>query len=238
MRRPRRADTPAAEQAEPAPVAQAEPRHLRPKILVIDAAHIASVLRECGYAADTGTFGSVQSAPASGGYWPVKSDASLPGHTEKEIVVVDLAARPEVRETDASTGPQPGVERIWAPVIRDRINARPLAALCEQAVMDRVHRHGGVFIVFTSGRLDVRYVLGTTSQFQDLQPRSETIASNWDLLGESVPCRLPRMPARKCTRRTTGSRGSCGSTDISPTATSSVWSSRWGRSRAAGSRSR
>lgn len=182
MRRPLREDVPAAERAELATAPAAVPRHPRPKILVIEAPHIAAVLRDRGYAVDTGTFGTVQSVPVSNGYWPAESDASLPGHTEKEIVVVDLEARPEVREADPSSVPQPGVERIWAPVSGQTINPRPLAARFERDVMDRIHRHGGVFIVFTSSRSAVRYVVGTHTEYQGLQQRAEIVASNWDLL--------------------------------------------------------
>src|ERR1700761_2477219 len=131
----------------------------------------------------------VRSAPSSrfrlrATTWPVESDASLPGHTEKEIVVVDLAARPGIRAAGASSVPQDGAERIWAPVVVEIIDPRPLAVQCERAVMDRIHHHGGAFIMFTSTICSVRYVLGTHTKFQGLQTWHEITASNWDLLDE------------------------------------------------------
>jgi len=185
MRRTGREGLATAQRAVPAEVSAHGPHHPRPKILAIEAPHIASVLRDRGFAVEAGTFGSVRSVPATTGYWPAESDANLPGHTEKEIVVVDLAARPEVREIDASSFPHPGSEeRIWAPVSGQIINPRPLAVRFEQEVMDRIHRHGGIFIVFTSARFSVHYVVGSYSEYRGLQTRSDIVASNWDLLDE------------------------------------------------------
>ncbi len=119
-------------------------------MLVIDAPHTASMLRDRGYNVDFGTFGSLLSLPVKNGYWPVETEASPPGRTEKEIVVVDLAASPEINPVDASLTPQHSVKYIWAPVFRGIIDPRPLAAWREQGVMDRVYLHGGVFIIFTA----------------------------------------------------------------------------------------
>jgi hypothetical protein len=127
MRRPRRENPQAGEHAQPAAVTQARPRYPRPKILVVGAPHIASFLRDRGYFADSGTFGTVQTVPAERGWWPVETGLDLPGHTEKEVVVIDLAMPGEARAASGSSAPQHGVTRVWAPVTRGTIDPGPLA---------------------------------------------------------------------------------------------------------------
>lgn len=153
-------------------------------MLVIDGPHIASMLHDRGYNVDFGTFGSPLSLPVKNGYWPVETDASLPGHTEKEIVVVDLAASPEIKPIDASLVPQPGVKHIWAPVLRETIDPRPLAAWREQSAMDRIYLHGGAFIIFTAARSEVSYVAGALSELFGLQSHAKLTLSKWDFLKE------------------------------------------------------
>jgi hypothetical protein len=153
-------------------------------VLVIDGLHIASMLRDRGYNVDIGTFGSLLSLPVKNGYWPVETDASLPGHTEKEIVVVDLATPPEIKTVDAPSVPQHGVQYIWAPVFKETIDPRPLAAWREQTVMDRIHLHGGVFIIFTAARSPVSYVTGAVSELFGLQSHGGLTVSKWDCLKE------------------------------------------------------
>lgn len=135
-----------------------------------------------GYTVDTGTLGSIWSVPAKSGYWPVERDGSLPGHTEKEIVVVDLATCPETKAVDASSVPQPDLKYMWAPVFRETIDPRPLMARSEQTVMDRIHRHGGVFIVFTAPRANVHYTFGAFNSIAGLNSHGEITVSKWDLL--------------------------------------------------------
>jgi hypothetical protein len=184
MRPPHRGNLPAPEHAALVAAVRDAPRYPHPKVLVIEAPETASVLRDRGFAVDLGTFGHVQSVPVKSGYWPVVSDDSLPGHTEKEVVIVDLAARPEVRGADESSLPQSGAERLWAPVFGETIDPRPLAMRREQAVMDRIYGHGGAFVVFTAAHHTVNYVIGTHSEYLGLDVRGEVLASNWDLLDE------------------------------------------------------
>ncbi|MGH3402517.1 MAG: hypothetical protein ACRDRJ_08415 [Streptosporangiaceae bacterium] len=153
-------------------------------MLVIDGPHIASMLRDRGYNVDFGTFGSLLSLPVKNGYWPVETEASLPGRTEKEIVVVDLAASPEMKPVDASLVPQHGVKYIWAPVSRETIDPRPLAAWREQGVMDRIYLHGGIFIIFTAACSAVSYVAGAVSELFGLQSHGELALSKWSFLKE------------------------------------------------------
>jgi hypothetical protein len=184
MRPNRRAEVAGTGQAELAKVSQDEPRYQRPKVLVIDGLHVASMLCDRGYNMDFGTFGSVVSLPVKNGYWPFETDASLPGLTEKEVVVVDLAAPPEIKSIDALSVPQRGVQYVWTQVFKETIDPRPLAAWREQAVMDRIHRHGGVFIIFTAARSAVSYVAGAVSELFGLQSRGEIALSKWDCLKE------------------------------------------------------
>ena len=158
------------------------PRYLRPKILVVGAPHIASFLRDRGYSADSGSFGAVQTVPAEQGWWPVETSMDLPGHTEKEVVVIDLAMPTEARTANDSSTPQHGVTRLWAPVTRGTIDPRSLAMWVTREVMDRIHNHGGVFVIFTSPLFNTRYIVGEFNQYVGVQEHDEIAVSNWDLL--------------------------------------------------------
>ena len=184
MRRNLRAEEATAGEAEPARAVQDKPRRPRPKVLVIDDPQIASLLHERGFNVDLGTFGSLLSLPVKNGHWPVETDAIPPGHTEKEIVVVDLAASPEVKHIDASPAPRNSVTYIWTPVLRETIDPRPLAAFREQDAMDRIYHHGGVFIIFTADCPAVRYAAGAVSELFGLQIQSELTLSKWSFLKE------------------------------------------------------
>jgi hypothetical protein len=142
------------------------------------------MLRDRGYNVDFGTFGSLLSLPVKNGYWPVETEANLPGRTEKEIVVVDLAASPEMKPVDASLVPQHGVKYICAPVFRETIDPRPLAAWREQSVMDRIYLHGGVFIIFTAACSVVTYAAGAVSELFGLQTHGDLALSKWSFLKE------------------------------------------------------
>lgn len=160
------------------------PRYPRPKILVVGAPHITSFLRDRGYSADSGTFGTVQTVPSERGWWPVETSLDLPGHTEKEVVVIDLAMPGEARTASGSSAPQHGVTRLWAPVARGTIDPRPLAMWFTRDAMDRIHKHGGAFVVFTSPRLSTRYIAGEFDQYAGVQEHDTIVTSNWDLLSE------------------------------------------------------
>jgi hypothetical protein len=182
MRRSRREDPQAQKQTEPTPETPAKPRYARPKILVVGTPRIAAHLRDRGYSADSGTFGTIQTVPVDRGVWPVESSFDLPGHTEKDVVVIDLAMPTEAQPASESSAPQPGVPRLWAPVTRGTIDPRPLAMWTNREVMDRIHHYGGVFIVFTSPFFSTRYVIGEFNEYTGLQVQDEIVVSNWDLL--------------------------------------------------------
>jgi len=50
--------------------------------------------------------------------------------------------------------------------------------------MDRIHNHGGVFVVFTSPLFNTRYILGEFTQYAGVQEHDAIVASNWDLLSD------------------------------------------------------
>jgi hypothetical protein len=109
----------AQETASPAPRASergaspaAGTKYPRPKILVIDAPDVTPVLHQRGYAAVSGSFGQPVVVPSGGGYQPLNRTADLPGYTEQEIIVVDLAG-PDPQKPAGRSSPTPG--RRWMP---------------------------------------------------------------------------------------------------------------------------
>ena len=127
----------------------AEPKYPRPKILVIDALDISTALRQRGYAATSGTFGQPLAVPRGAGFLPVTSTAELPGHTEQEVLVADLCGpEAQVASDDQLEMPPPGVMSIWTSADKGLIDLRPIAMTNVRSEMDRIYKHGGVFILF------------------------------------------------------------------------------------------
>jgi hypothetical protein len=139
---------------------EAGPRFPRPKILVIDAPDVTPVLQQRGYAAVSGSFGQPVVVPPTAGYQPLNPTADLPGYTEQEIVVADLAG-PDPQEPVGRSAepPAPGVRSLWVPTASGLVDPRPAAMLGVRDAMDRIYSHGGVFILFAAGRFDPEYIL-------------------------------------------------------------------------------
>ena len=83
------------DQAEKEVSMQKEPtaiKYLKPKIMLVDCPKSASsALVKRGFNVNAGTFGKPYKIDKNSGYRPLIGSASLPEHTEQEIVVVDLS---------------------------------------------------------------------------------------------------------------------------------------------------
>ena len=160
-------------------------KYPRPKILVIDAPDIQSALTQKGYTAASGTFGRPMIAPPESGYIAIRSTAELPGHTEQQVVIADLIGpEAEPTKTKSSEPPPPGVRTLWAPLDHGLVDPRPAAMLGVRADMDRILKHGGIFILFAAPRSNPRYKVAELTSYGSLDPYSaqEMHADNWSLL--------------------------------------------------------
>jgi len=175
----------ASEQVGPSP--DAEPKYPRPKILVIDAPAITSALQQRGYAARSGSFGQPIIVPKGANYLPLSSTAHLPGYTEQEIVVVDLVGpEPQKSSPELMEMPGPGVPTVWVPTASGLVDPRPAVIWRVRDDLDRIYRHGGVFVLFATRRFDPKCILNVLDRFGELDGyRAQQLdADNWSLLSE------------------------------------------------------
>jgi hypothetical protein len=178
-------DPRASERVAPSP--EAEPKYPRPKILVIDAPDVTPALQQRGYAATSGSFGQAIIVPKRATFMPLNPTASLPGYTEQEIVVVDLVGPdPKQPPDNPAKPPAPGVRSIWVPTVSGLVDPRPAAMWHVSEAMDRIYRHGGVFILFATGYFDPKYIITERDHSGDLSHYgSQTLsADNWSLLSD------------------------------------------------------
>jgi hypothetical protein len=172
-----------------------EPKYARPKILVADAPDVAAALRERGYAAESGSFGQPVVAQDRAGYSPLNPSFDLPGFTEQEIVVADLVGPEPVPEDRQATAPVLGVPALWASRVGGLVDPRATVMVSVQKEMDRIYRHGGVFILFGAPRVDPNVVLGMRDRDGTLVPCDSSgaplgyaarrmEADNWSLLSD------------------------------------------------------
>lgn len=169
------------------PSPAARPNYPRPKILVVDAPDVTSALQQRGYAATSGSFGQPIIVPKKATFMALQPTASLPGYTEQEIVVVDLVGPDPKQLPDKPVEqPAPGVQSIWVPTASGLVDPRPAAMWLVREAMDRIYRHGGVFILFATDHLDPKCIIterdrsGRVSLYG-----SQTLdADNWSLLSD------------------------------------------------------
>jgi hypothetical protein len=177
---------PTAELAEAASAVGA--KYPRPKILVVDDPDIASALQGQGYAASLGSFGQPFLVDKGSGYLPAgTSGATLPGYTEQEIVVANLKEpEPVALRGEQIELPGPGVSVVWAPTASGLIDPRPHVMWRVKDAMDRIYKHGGVFILFGVNSFAPGYIINSIDRFGNLDnygARSLNV-TNWGLLSE------------------------------------------------------
>lgn len=149
---------------------------------------VTPVLQERGYAAVSGSFGQPVIVPAGAGYLPLNLTVDhLPGYTEQEIVVADLAGpAPQQHDGQPVERPGPSVEMVWAPTASGLLDPRPAALLAVRDAMDRILVHGGVFILFATRRFDPKCIINSIDGFGKRNPYASWAlnADNWSLLSE------------------------------------------------------
>jgi hypothetical protein len=156
--------------------------------LVVDAPEVTLALQQRGYAAVSGSFGQPVVVPPGAGYLPLNLTTDrLPGYTEQEIVIADLAG-PAAQDHSGQPieRPGPGVERVWAPTASGLVDPRPAMMRAVRSAMDRIYRHGGVFIIFATARFDPKCIINCLDRSGDLASYGgrQLDADNWSLLSE------------------------------------------------------
>jgi hypothetical protein len=165
------------------PVATTAPivKYQRPKILLIDLnVDVRKSLEGEGYNVAVGTFGKPYKVTMSSAYQPVIYKASLPNFTEREIIVLDLAAG---EPTDAPRGEKStpmGELDWWAKCNRGVIDPRPRAMFMVQDQFDRIYQNGGAFIIFSDRRINQKLVFACNHD--GLSIEREIPYDNWSFL--------------------------------------------------------
>jgi hypothetical protein len=100
------------------------------------------------------------------------------------VVIADLASPPAVNETAPQNGPPPQETSIWVDVGDGLIDPRPRVMNLVQEKFDRIHQHGGVFILFADMRRNPGYVLARPYGMYggNVEVEHEVPIDNWGCL--------------------------------------------------------
>jgi len=138
-----------------------ELKYPKPKILLMDLKDDSQeVLAAQGYNVETGSFGTPYRVEKRDSLEPVIPNATLPQSFEHEIVVIDLVANEPL---DAPAGEKivsDGAVDWWASCSEGIIDPRPRSMVGSMSQFDRILKHGGVFIIFTSPRWNYGFQIG------------------------------------------------------------------------------
>jgi hypothetical protein len=175
------------DQAEKEVSMQKEPaaiKYLKPKILLVDCPKSASsALIKRGFNVNAGTFGKPYKIDKNSGYRPLIGSASLPEHTEQEIVIVDLSIAKLADGPDGEKHRPEGEIEIWAKCDRGFIDPRPRHAVVFKDDFDRILAAGGAFIVFASPKTNIELSLAQV-QYRELDIRERFLFDAWGFLSE------------------------------------------------------
>lgn len=162
---------------------QSAPKYPRPKILLVDLPDSAAeLLRQSGYNVAEGTLGTPMEVARSDKYSYVPVKANLPGYTEQEIIAIDFKDPEPTSEPpeDAS----PGEKGPWQKMSSGIINPRPVTAAYIHDNLDRIQKHGGIFVFFLADPYLPQYVWGEV-RYSDLRIEREVSFSVWEVLREA-----------------------------------------------------
>jgi hypothetical protein len=167
------------------PQASAQPRYLHPKIFAVDLApEDVQAIARGGYNVATATFGLPTRVVAKpGSFQYLRLNAKLHGYTEQEVIVVDLAA-PEAVPAQLDDTPASREQSVWVKLDSGTIDPRPRAMIAVRDALDRIHSHGGVFILLAEHGWDTGYVSATQhGPYNGLEVHSDLPFDCWSLLG-------------------------------------------------------
>jgi hypothetical protein len=174
--------------ANPSPTAQLEHvsvKYPKPKILLLDLPEeAATALTASGFNVSTGSLGRPYRVAKDSGYQPLIGRATVPNHTEQEIVVIDFGFG-ELEAGARGEKHRPyGEPDLWGKCDRGFLDPRVRSANELQKPFDRILSAGGVFVIFADGKtgIDVQVARGRSSN-ELLNPASFR-ADVWDILSE------------------------------------------------------
>jgi hypothetical protein len=157
---------------------RSDPRFVHPKILAVDlSGEDITEIRAGGFNVAAGSFGTPVEVERSENYAPVNINGRLPGVTEQEIVVVDLAA--PASDPVLGVGERPIGEGVWQQKNRGLVDPRPYFMSISRSHFERIYDHGGVFIVFAAMRSSPDYVWVAAHQISYGQAMG---TDNWSFL--------------------------------------------------------
>ncbi len=155
------------------------PRFVHPKVLAIDLPdEDVEEIRAGGFNVAPGSFGTPIEVERTENYAPININGRLPGVTEQQIVVVDLAGPPP--NPELRVGNKPIGEGPWQQKNRGLIDPRPYFMWISRSHFERIYEHGGVFIIFAAHRISPDYVWAAEHQISYGQSMG---LDNWSFLG-------------------------------------------------------
>ena len=158
-------------------------KYHHPKILLIDLKdEIKAVLKAEGYNVEAGSFGVPYRVPKDDKLFPVITNGSLPSNLpEREIIVIDLFPANIIDQPIGEKQTSPGESDWWASCSEGIIDPRPRSMIAIQKDFDRIFEHGGIFIVFASGRYRPRVIRGYKN-YSGIQKEEDVYCDNWQFL--------------------------------------------------------
>ncbi|WP_437724283.1 hypothetical protein [Sorangium sp. So ce861] len=156
------------------------PIRSRPQIMLVDVAGEATdALREAGYNAISGSFGIIYKiARKDDKYTQVSYSGSLPGYTEKDIIIVDVEGHEGDTPAEKS---EDSLTEFWMSCRHGEVDPRPLLMMTARSKLDRILNSGGIFIVFACPRKEVTYNTGS-KRGSYIEIQKSHVFSNFDFL--------------------------------------------------------
>lgn len=160
-----------------------QPKHPKPNILLLDLpVEDIQLLASSGFNVTFGTLGTPYRVRQSIEFRALIGEATIPHHTEQEIVVADLSF--ELAEGPKGDPHSPDGEwDLWGKCSLGFLDPRVRSAILVQPAFDRIHSNGGVFIVFADARTELDVTFGKVQHglFLNERPVSEDV---WHLLSD------------------------------------------------------
>jgi len=155
-------------------------KYPKPKILLIDMPPACEdTLRNAGYNVARGTFGTPYRVKQCDKLFYVSLEScSLPDYQEQEIIIANTS-RPGATGSPPGEGPGEGVDAYWQEGTSGLVDPRPLFMGEVCGSFDKIHEHGGLFIVLVSEKYGVDYFYGSR-----LRMGSKKTLDNWSFLAD------------------------------------------------------
>ena len=159
------------------------PKYPKPKILLLDLKdNSQEQLVAHGYHVEIGSFGKPYEVEKSDSMVPVIPTSNLPTTLEHELVVIDLTI------DEIHPGPvgkkvvSDGENDWWTSSSEGVVDPRPRVMASTRATFDRILAHGGIFVIFTSPRIECNFHWAHLVPFRGIDSEGKLNYDNWSLL--------------------------------------------------------